>query len=148
YNPAKAAAYEKELEAKRQRAAEARAARQIELSRALILAQEMELTRLRIAEQQANAAVRAAAVNYSFAPMSPYPLLPALGAVFDSRAYRYGPRSWGHGNWQCNGVWYNSNAGINPFLAAPFQSSMSACPPCPPGGIGFNKGSFSFQVSP
>lgn len=136
YSPAKAAAYEKELSEKRRRETEARAARQAELSRAMILAQEMELTRLRIAEQQATAAARAAAQNYNFPAGSAFPLLPPLGAVFDSREYRYGPRSY-RSNRPVNGVWYLPGSGVNP------QFGVSAAPFCPP-----RKGSFSYQVSP
>lgn len=148
YSPSKAAAYEKEIAARRQRETEARAARQTEMARALNLAQELELTRLRIAEQQASAAARATSLNYGAPAAVQYPFLPVLGAVYDSRDYRYGPRSYArHHGWrygQQNGVWYDTNSGVYPFLG----TSHGIAPACPPTGIGFKKGSFSFQISP
>ncbi|HYF36793.1 MAG TPA: hypothetical protein VD994_15970 [Prosthecobacter sp.] len=153
YSPAKAAAHERDLADKRQRQAEARAEYQKQLARAMVAAQEAEATRLRIAEEQARAAIRAAELNALYAPRSAYPLLPAIGAVFDSRDYRYGRRShdrrfapypYGYGN----GIWYGLSSGYYPLNGTVFSTNSLVHPAPPPIGISFKKGSFSFQATP
>jgi len=85
YGPAKAEAYQREQEVLRQEQAEARRKQQEERGEALLLAQQMELARLRGIEIQARAAQEAAAR----APNPPLvPVLPELGAVHDSSDFR------------------------------------------------------------
>ena len=124
YNPAKAAAYEREQAERRAQAAEARQARQQELAKAMAVAREMELTRAFLAEQQAQAAMRAAANNH-FAYAQSVPVLPALGAVFDSRDYRYRAR---YSDWYGNGFYYPGGYGYR-FPHGGYY-----------GGIGFHHG--------
>ncbi|TDU66052.1 hypothetical protein EI77_03789 [Prosthecobacter fusiformis] len=87
YDPAKAAAYQREQEERRQEQAAIRREHEQQRSEALLMAQQMELARLRGIEVQARAAQEAAAK----APQntaSVVPVLPAIGAVHDSSDYR------------------------------------------------------------
>lgn len=101
YNPEKAAAYRLEQEQLRLKQAELRRKLDEEQTKALLLAQQIELARLRGIEVQARAELEAAAK----APAPYPPVVPdvqPLGAVFDSREYRgvgYRDRGWyGYGN--------------------------------------------------
>ena len=130
YNPTKAAAYERELAEKRQLEADARAARQAELGKALAVAQQMELSRLRLAEQQAAAMMRLASYNNNaFGQSYPVPLVPAIGAVWDGgsfrRAYRGGSGSW------TNDCYWNSGWGnyYGGGYNRPYFSTFGFCPP-------------------
>lgn len=87
YDPVKAAAYQQEQEQRRQELAAIREEHDRQRTEALLMAQQIELARLRGEEIQARAALEAAAK----APPPNPPLVPevtALGAVFDSRDYR------------------------------------------------------------
>lgn len=109
YDPAKAAAHEKKLADRRAAETKAREDRQKELAKALQLAQEMELARLRLQERQA-AAMQIPASTGSFFPLAlpvaglPWPsygTLPPLGAVHHSSG------SYHRGRWIADGVYYS-----------------------------------------
>ena len=87
YDAVAAASYQYEQQVRRQEQAAIRRQHEEELSQALLMAQQIELARLRGEEILARAALAAAAK----APPPEVPLVPnvpALGAVFDSRDYR------------------------------------------------------------
>jgi hypothetical protein len=155
YDPKKAAAYAQGLEEKRRKEEEARAEIQKQRAQALLVAQQMELARLRIAEEQTRAAVRAAEVNGAFAVQPAVPLLPALGAVFDSRDYRYGRYRGGSHLWGAwpsgytcgNGVYYGLSSGYYPLNFAQPSVGWTVNPP-PPAAVRHHAGKVTFQVKP
>lgn len=101
YDPEKAAAYQLEQEQLRLKQAELRRQQDKAQTEALLMAQQIELARLRGIEVQARAELEAAAK----APAPYPPVVPdvqPLGAVFDSREYRgvgYRDRGWYGGGW-------------------------------------------------
>jgi hypothetical protein len=177
YDPKKAAAYQRDVEVRRAKEADARAAFQQQRARALAAAQEAEAARARLAETQALAALRAQELNQqaalaaggpalAVAPAT-VPVLPALGAVYDGRDYRWSSRRrgyhyhpfgypWSHGYsygypypyGYGNGIWYGASSGYYPLN---FQSNFGpgwSVYPAPPARISARRGSFSFQVNP
>jgi hypothetical protein len=97
YDPDKAASYQYEQELRRKELAAIRREHDEQRTQALLMAQQIELARLRSEEILARAALQAAAT--APAPNPPIvPEVPALGAVFDSREYRgadYRDQTWG-----------------------------------------------------
>lgn len=87
YDPVKAKAYQREQEERRQQQAEVRRKHEQERGEALLLAQQIELARLRGIEVQARAAQEAAA---KASPLEDpvVPVVSQLGAVHDSRDFR------------------------------------------------------------
>lgn len=138
YDPVKAAAYEQELADRRKQQADARAARQAELGKALAMAQEMELTRLRIEERQATAMMQAAAANA--VPFDSGYTLPLLGPIWDGRSFHNQYRG-GTGVWNRDGRW------CNPGFGYPWVSSYGFPGPgpraCPP-----RRSSYTFTIKP
>ncbi|MEN3944086.1 hypothetical protein WJU23_22480 [Prosthecobacter sp. SYSU 5D2] len=97
YDPEEAASYQYEQELRRKELAAIRREQDEQRTEALLMAQQIELARLRGEEILARAALEAAA---KAPPPNPsiVPEVPALGAVFDSRDYRgagYRDRAWG-----------------------------------------------------
>ncbi|SKA96953.1 hypothetical protein SAMN02745166_02504 [Prosthecobacter debontii] len=87
YDPAKAAAYELEQAERREKQAEARRELDRQQTEAMLLAQQIELARLRGIEAQARS--QQLAVAKAPLPNPPLvPVLPELGATFDSSDYR------------------------------------------------------------
>lgn len=87
YDAAKAEAYQRELEQRRQDQAEIRRKQDEQQTAALQMAQQIELARLRGIEAQARAAVQAAAESPAL-ETNLVPVLPELGAVHNSRDFR------------------------------------------------------------
>ncbi len=85
YDPAKAAAYQIEINVGRKQIAAAREGQDAELSRAFAEAERLPRIRQLTLAAQADAA-RQAVANSIVVPA--YPELPVLGAVYDSRSYR------------------------------------------------------------
>ena len=85
YDPAKAATYQIDINVGRKQIADARERQDAELSRAFAEAERLSRIRQLALAAQADAA-RQAVANSIVVPA--YPVLPALGAVYDSRSYR------------------------------------------------------------
>ncbi len=85
YDPAKAAAYEKEVNERRKQIAITRARQDAELSQALAEAERLSRMRQLALAAQADAA-RQAVANSFVVPA--YPILPALGAVYNGWSYQ------------------------------------------------------------
>lgn len=137
YDPKKAKAYELEQAEKRRQQAEVRRKHEEQLGQALLMAQQIELARLRGIEVQARAAQEAAAkAPYPNPPL--VPVLPALGAVHDSRDFRGSgyrdPSSWYYPGY------YGFNYGAYPIYRG-----------CPPyhglgGSVRGRVGSVTFSI--
>lgn len=136
YDPEKAAAYQREQEQLRLKQAELRRKQDEEQTKALLLAQQIELARLRGIEVQARSELEAAAK----AP-APYPpvvpdVLP-LGAVFDSREYRgvgYRDRGWYGGGW--GGGYYGYGGFPGGYYGGGFVGGARYCVPQVRGRVG------------
>lgn len=146
YDPAKAEAYRLEQKRLREAQEEVRRKHEQERGEALLLAQQIELARLRGLEEQARAE-RAAAAQTAFDQPSAVPEVTSLGAVFDSRDYRgvgYRDRDRFYGTgygYPWGGYYYGGGGGWwgNP------------CPPpyCPPhvhGRVSGRIGGVTFSI--
>ncbi|MBB5036515.1 hypothetical protein [Prosthecobacter dejongeii] len=142
YDPAKAKAYQRDQEERRLAQAALRRQQEEARGEALLMAQQIELARLRGIEVQARAELEAAAK----APPPNPPLVPEvtpLGAVFDSRDYRgvgYRDRSPGYGYGYGYGYPYYSG-----YLGGGYGTPY--CPPHVHGGVRGRVGGVTFRIS-
>lgn len=144
YDPAKAKAYQREQEERRRAHAALRRKQEEERGQALLMAQQIEHSRLRGIEVQARAELEAMAK----APPPNPPLVPEvtpLGAVFDSRDYRgvgYRDRSpWlGYGYGYPYSGYLGGGAYCPPYLHRP-------CAPYYHGSFSGRIGGVTFSIS-
>ncbi len=127
YDPAKAAAYQIEINARRKQIAAARARQDAELSQALAEAERLSRIRLLALAAQADAA-RQAVANSIVVPA--YPILPALGAVYDSRSYRQRGDLFIGLPYSTGG--YYPHAGFSPYGLGWGLCTPPPLPYCPP----------------
>lgn len=142
YDPAKAKAYQRDQEERRLAQAALRRQQEEARGEALLMAQQIELARLRGIEVQARAELEAAAK----APSPNPPIVPEvvpLGAVFDSRDYRgvgYRDRAPGYGYGYGYGYPYYSG-----YLGGGYGTPY--CPPHVHGSVRGRVGGVTFRIS-